>query len=75
MPKVISEGKITIDGKEYNLSDFDDSRGKKTKEDNGFYGHMTHKSLQKNEESVCVIGDGFHDSSVPKTPKTDKFYG
>jgi hypothetical protein len=74
VPKVISSGIIEVDGVKYNLSDFDDSRGKKLKEDNGFYGHMTHKSLQKNEDSVCVIGDGFHDSSVPKTPKTDTFY-
>lgn len=44
------------------------------KTDGGFYGHMTHKSIQKNEESVKVSGDGFHDSSVPKTPKTDCFY-
>ena len=71
MPKVINKGKIIIDGKEYDLSDFDDTRGKA---DNGFYGHMTHKSMQKNEESVEVSGDGFHDSSVPKTPTTDCFY-
>ena len=39
----------------------------------GFYGHMTHESLQPLEDSVECIGDGFHDSSVPKTPKTDYF--
>ena len=42
--------------------------------DKGFYTHMTHASLQANEESVHVSGDGFHDSSVPKKPITDKFY-
>ena len=73
MPKVISSGKIIIDGKEYDLSDFDDSRGK-AKTDGGFYGHMTHESIQANEDAVNVSGDGFSDSSVPKTPKTDCFY-
>jgi hypothetical protein len=42
--------------------------------DKGFYSHMTHESLQAQEDSVCVRGDGFHDSSVPKKPTTDKFY-
>lgn len=42
--------------------------------DKGFYGHMTHASIQANEDSVHVSGDGFTDSSVPKTPKTDYFY-
>lgn len=42
--------------------------------DKGFYSHMTHASLQANEDSVEVIGDGFHDSSVPKKPITDCFY-
>ena len=79
MPKVVSSGKITIDGVVYNLSDFDDTRAshthRKMKEDEGFFGHGTHKSMQGNEESVKVSGDGFSDSSVPKTPKTDCFYG
>ena len=34
----------------------------------------THESLQEKEESVKTSGDGFSDSSVPKTPKTDCFY-
>ena len=34
----------------------------------------THKSLQEKEESVKTSGDGFKDSFVPKTPKTDCFY-
>ncbi len=42
--------------------------------DKGFYSHMTHASLQSNEESVEVSGDGFSDSSVPKKPITDCFY-
>ena len=40
--------------------------------DKGFYSHMTHASLQANEDSVCIIGDGFGDSYVPKSPKTDR---
>ena len=46
---------------------------KKWTHEKGFYSHMTHASLQANEDSVEVIGDGFHDAYVPKTPKTDKF--
>jgi hypothetical protein len=47
----------------------------KTKKANdSFYKNRTHSSIQANEESVRVSGDGFHDSSVPKTPKTDTFY-
>jgi hypothetical protein len=42
--------------------------------DKGFYGHMTHESIQANEDSVHVSGDGFKDSSVPKKPITDYFY-
>jgi hypothetical protein len=41
--------------------------------DNGFYGHLTHASMQPNEDSVCIIGDGFGDSYLPKVPKTDKY--
>ena len=64
------------DGKEWDMDDFDDTHSwTKAKDDKGFYGHMTHKSMQKNEDSVCVIGDGFKDSSVPKKPITDKFHG
>ena len=44
------------------------------KGEKGFYTHNTHKSMQAWEDSVKVSGDGFHDSSVPKTPKTDCFY-
>lgn len=40
----------------------------------GFYTHGTHESMQSWEDSVKVSGDGFSDSSVPKTPKTDCFY-
>lgn len=47
--------------------------GKLTGVDKGFYGHMTHASMQGQEDSVCVIGDGFGDSYLPKTPKTDKY--
>jgi len=39
----------------------------------GFYSHMTHASLQSQEESVCSLGMGFEDASVPKSPTTDKF--
>jgi hypothetical protein len=42
--------------------------------DGGFFGHGTHASMQAQEDSVSVSGDGFSDSSVPKTPKTDSFY-
>lgn len=42
------------------------------KKDKGFYSHMTHASLQKNEDSVEIIGDGYGDSFMPKTPKTAK---
>jgi hypothetical protein len=67
--------KIKVDGKEIDLDDFDDTRcWTKAKKDKGFYTHMTHESLQANEDSVKVSGDGFTDSSVPKTPKTDTFY-
>lgn len=45
---------------------------KKYAPDKGFYSHMTHASMQKNEYSVKVIGDGFSDAYVPKTPKTDR---
>jgi hypothetical protein len=40
MPKIISKGKIIIDGKEYNREDFDDTRSGHThlKEDGGFFG-------------------------------------
>lgn len=47
--------------------------GKITGVDKGFYGHMTHASLQPREDSVKVIGDGFGDAYLPKTPKTDYF--
>jgi len=46
---------------------------KKPKLDMGFYGHLTHESMQSNEDSVCTIGDGFGDSYLPKVPKTDKY--
>ena len=46
---------------------------KRWKYDKGFYGHMTHESLQAQEDSVDCFGDGFHDSSVPKTPVSDGF--
>jgi len=46
--------------------------GKISGVDRSFYGHMTHASLQANEDSVEVIGDGFHDAYVPKKPKTDR---
>ena len=42
--------------------------------DNGFFGHGTHASMQAQEDSVTVSGDGFSDSSIPKTPMTDSFY-
>ena len=48
--------------------------GKNKSKDKKFYGHMTHESIQKNEESVKYSGDGFHDSPYPKSPKTDSFY-
>lgn len=41
--------------------------------DSGFYGHMTHASVQKNEDSVKVIGSQ-PDADYPKSPKTDTFY-
>lgn len=46
--------KILIDGKEYNLEDFDDTRSwSKPKTDKGFYGHMkTNKAGKK----VQIIG-------------------
>ena len=39
----------------------------------GFYTHLTHASMQGQEESVKVIGSGFPDAYLPKTPKTDSF--
>ena len=71
MSKVINKGKIIIDGKEYDLSDFDDARGKP---DKGFYTHGTHASMQGQEESVKTSGDGFSDAYIPKLPTTDSFY-
>jgi hypothetical protein len=68
-------GKKFVDdkGKVWDLDDFDDTRTwTKAKKDKGFYTHMTHASMQKNEDSVHVIGDGFHDAYVPKKPKTDR---
>jgi hypothetical protein len=44
------------------------------RKEKGFYTHDTHASMQHLEEDVKVSGDGFSDSSVPKTPKTDCFY-
>lgn len=38
--------------------------------DKGFYSHMTHASLQANEDSVKVIGSGQEDADYPKSPKT-----
>jgi hypothetical protein len=45
-----------------------------TKKEKGFFTHGTHESMQSWEDSVKVSGDGFSDSAVPKTPKTDCFY-
>jgi hypothetical protein len=41
--------------------------------DKGFYTHMTHASLQSQEDSVPTSGDGFDDAAFPKSPKTDCF--
>ena len=64
--------------KEVEDKDYDDSGSnepvKKGKGEKGFYTHGTHASMQSWEDSVKVSGDGFDDSSVPKTPKTDCFY-
>ena len=44
-------------GKEYNLSDFDDTRSwSKAKQDKGFYGHMTTKKAGK-KVKMCGRGD------------------
>ena len=48
--------------------------GKISGVDNGFFGHGTHASMQAQEDSVTVSGDGFSDSSVHKSPMTDSFY-
>ena len=45
----------------------------KRKSENGFYGHMTHASLQSQEDSVKTSGDGFDDAAFPKSPTTDCF--
>jgi hypothetical protein len=42
--------------------------------DKHFYGHMTHASIQKQEDSVECIGSGQPDADYPKSPKTDTFY-
>ena len=44
--------------------------------DKHFYGHMTHKSVQPNEDRVDAvsIGSGQPDADFPKSPKTDTFY-
>lgn len=44
--------------------------------DKGFYTHMTHASIQPQEDRVdeVTIGSGQHDADFPKTPKTDTFY-
>ena len=39
--------KIKIDGKEYDLDDFDDTKYWGKKRDKGFYGHMTVKKARK----------------------------
>jgi hypothetical protein len=41
--------------------------------DKGFYTHLTHGSVQKQEDSVKVIGSQ-PDADFPKSPKTDCFY-
>ena len=41
--------------------------------DKHFYGHLTHKSVQAQEDSVKVIGSQ-PDADFPKSPKTDCFY-
>lgn len=90
MPKVKNTGEVEVEQRQssvigddkkvkINLDDYNDLGTNEpvkqgTKEDNKFFGHGTHKSMQKNEEAVKVSGDGFKDSSVPKTPKTDCFY-
>ena len=50
------------------------SVARRVRKGSGFYDHLTHKSIQPNEESVKTTGDGFTDSSVPKKPVTDNFY-
>jgi hypothetical protein len=43
--------------------------------DRGFYSHLTHASVQAQEESVDrkVVGH-IKDADFPKEPKTDSFY-
>lgn len=48
--------------------------GKISGVDKGFYGHMTHASIQPNEDSVECFGSGQSDADFPKTPKTDYFF-
>ena len=73
-----STGKQPVVNKVYGveeLKQYDDLKGSfKLNGEKGFYTHGTHKSMQKWEDGVKVSGDGFSDSSVPKTPKTDCFY-
>ena len=42
--------------------------------DHNFYGHMTHASVQHEEDEVENIGSGQPDADYPKSPKTDSFY-
>lgn len=53
--------------------EMEESKEHEMKEDCGFYGHMTHGSVQSNEDSVKVIGSQ-PDADFPKSPKTDTFY-
>ena len=46
---------------------------KKWAHDKGFYGHMTHASVQPNEDSVENIGSGQDDADYPKSPTSDGF--
>ena len=39
----------------------------KNKIDHGFYGHMTHASMQANEDSVKVIGTGNNSLDLPSS--------
>jgi hypothetical protein len=46
--------KIVIDGKEYDLDDFDDTRSwSKAKKDKGFYGHLLPTKIKKVKITGC----------------------
>ena len=49
-------------------------KSKYGKQDNGFYGHMTHASMQSNEDSVDYLGSVEDNQLKAKATGIDGFY-